>query len=302
MYALNDQRDSHALTTATSFFGRFYRRLRRSVFCVLFADVQPPRHIGTFAFAIFISASALYGVIAGGYQKDAVKAVASTFGFAVEKIDIVGNHHVSDLDVLLALGLDGETSTIGFDAAIARQTLAELPWVRSVDVQKIYPNTVRIALIEREPYAIWQHGDNLDVIDRDGRVIVPFRSGLEKDLPLVVGVGAGVNAASFVPDVATFPSLKSHVRAYVRVGDRRWDVLLDNGVRIKLPEFDAQKRLSDAVKIEKSQGLFTRDVVSVDLRLPDRIVVALSDEALERRNKIVKEEERLLKARKAGQA
>ena len=302
VYALNGQQADSFSTSAMSLLPRLYRRFRRAVFHFVLADIDVPRHFGTVAFVFFIGASAAYGISAGGHTEDVLKATTSTFGFAVEDVDIAGNKRMSELDVLSALGLDGETSMIGFDATAAREDLEKLPWVQSVDVQKVYPNRVRVSLVERQPYAIWQHEDKLDIIDDEGRVIVPFRPGLVGDLPLVVGAGADAKAQDFVKQVAAFPEIQDHVRAYVRVGDRRWDILLDNGVRIKLPEINAMARLADAVKADKEQGLFSRDVLSVDLRLPDRMTVALSDEALERRNQVVKEEERRLKAQKAGHA
>ena len=302
MYALNSQNGDGFSTPVMSNLPRLYRRLRRTVSQLVLADIELPHHFGTFAAVLFLGATALYGISAGGHTDEVVKATTSTFGFAVEDVEIAGNNRMSELDVLSALGLDGETSMIGFDAVDARKVLSELPWVQSVDVQKIYPDRVRVSLVERQPYAVWQHGDDLDIIDNDGRVIVPFKPGLAGDLPLVVGIGADKKASGFVHELAAFPEIQEHVRAYIRVGDRRWDVLLDNGVRIKLPEANAMARLADAVKADKEQGLFSRDVLSVDLRLPDRITVALSDEAVERRNNVVKEEERRLKAQKAGHA
>lgn len=302
MYALNSQNGDGFSTPVMSNLPRLYRRLRRTVSQLVLADIELPHHFGTFAAVLFLGATALYGISAGGHTDEVVKATTSTFGFAVEDVEIAGNNRMSELDVLSALGLDGETSMIGFDAVEARKVLSELPWVQSVDVQKIYPDRVRVSLVERQPYAVWQHGDDLDIIDNDGRVIVPFKPGLAGDLPLVVGIGADKKASGFVHELAAFPEIHEHVRAYIRVGDRRWDVLLDNGVRIKLPEVNAMARLADAVKADKEQGLFSRDVLSVDLRLPDRITVALSDEAVERRNNVVKEEERRLKAQKAGHA
>lgn len=302
MYALNNQQEDSFSAPVVSNLPRLYRRLRRTVSQIVLSDVELPRHFGTFAVVAFLGASVLYGVSAGGHSDDVIKATTSTFGFAVEDVEIAGNNRMSELDVLSALGLDGETSMIGFDTTKAREVLAKLPWVQSVDVQKIYPDRVRVSLVERQPYAVWQHGDNLDIIDNAGRVIVPFKPGLAGDLPLVVGLGADKKASDFVHEIAQFPEIQERVRAYVRVGDRRWDVLLDNGVRIKLPETNAMARLADAVKADKEEGLFSRDILSVDLRLPDRITVALSDEAVERRNQVVKEEERRLKAQKAGRA
>jgi cell division protein FtsQ len=79
------------------------------------------------------------------------------------------------------------------------------------------------------------------LIDAAGDTIVPFRPGRYNSLPLVVGEGAEKKVKGFVDEIAAYPALAGKVRAYVRVGDRRWDLLLDNGVRIMLPETDPLK-------------------------------------------------------------
>ncbi len=158
---------------------------------------------------------------------------------------------------------------------------------------------MRISVVEREPYAVWQHDGVMDIVDHTGRVIVPFKGGIVQGLPLIVGRGAQNSAKMFFQALSIYPKLYSRVRAFVRVGDRRWDLVLDNGVRVMLPEQGALERISSLIETDTAQNLLSRDILTVDLRLADRITVSLTDEALERRRAAV-EEERILKAGKAG--
>lgn len=302
VYALNGDHRNGFSASMASVLPRLYRRFRRTVFQLVLTDLQVPRFLGTFAIVGFMSTVVAYGVAAGGHTDEVVKNATSTLGFAVENVEIAGNKRMSELDVLAALGLDGQTSMIGFNAEKSREVLAALPWVEAVNVQKVYPNDVRISIKERSPFAVWQHDGQMDIVDRSGRVIVPFRPNLVNDVPFIVGQGAQAKAADFIKELGIYPSLVQQIRSYIRVGDRRWDLLLNNGVRIKLPELNAVKRLGDVIKADNAQHLLTRDVLSVDLRLADRMTVALSDEAMERRGQVIKEEERLLKTRKAGRA
>jgi cell division protein FtsQ len=263
-------------------------------------DVYVPHHSGSVAVVFFLSLAAVFGMVAGGHASQALKLAASVSGFAVEKLNISGNRQVSDIDVLDALGLDGETSMIGFDVDRARGAIAAFPWVESVSVRKIYPDQVNIAIAERQPVAVWQHDGTVDVIDRQGHVIMPYSPALGQGLPLLVGQGAGHQAGSFLDGMKPFAAVMEHARAYIRIGDRRWDILLDNGVRIRLPEVDAPRRLAEALALENSDGLFSRDIESIDLRLNDRVTVGLSDEALSRRMAVIRDMERREKARKAG--
>lgn len=263
--------------------------------------VRIPHHCGSVAVVVFFSAAAVFGVFAGGHAAQAFKMIAVSAGFAVEKVNMSGNRQTSEIDILGALGLDGETSLINFDVGRARAAIAALPWVASVSVRKMYPDHLDIAIVEREPAAVWQHERMLDIIDRQGHVIVPYAAALAHGLPLLVGEGAETEAGAFLDEMRPFPGIAGHARAYIRIGGRRWDILLDNGVRIKLPETGAPARLAQALAIENRDGLFSRDVETVDLRLKDRITLALSKEALERRMAAVRDLESREKAWKAGQ-
>ncbi|EJF88277.1 hypothetical protein ME1_00735 [Bartonella vinsonii subsp. arupensis OK-94-513] len=300
MYALNvNKTDVSMEVLFVSVLPRLYRRVLRLMFEFI-AGIHVPRHFGSFAVLLFFFFTVLYGLSSSGHMGMIVKAVVADTGFVIADVDINGNKRLVKQEVLKILGLDTAASIFTFDVDRARFLLEQQAWVQSANIQKIYPNRVRISVVEREPYAIWQHDGVMDIIDDTGRVILPFKGGIVQGLPLVVGQGAQNAAKMFLQELSVYPQLYSRARAFVRVGERRWDLVLDNGVRIMLPEKGALERLSSLLKTEIAQDLFSRDILSLDLRLSDRITVSLSDEALERRAAVVAEEERILKARKAG--
>jgi cell division protein FtsQ len=203
-------------------------------------------------------------------------------------VKVVGNKETSEIDVLGALGLDGETSLVGLSAADAQKAVAGLPWVETVDVFKVYPNTIQISIHERTAMAVWQNGGDLSVIDADGRVIVPFAGGRSAALPLILGAGADKQAKLLLAQMAAFPQIAGEVKAYARVGDRRWDLLLKNGVTLMLPEYRIDEALADIVDMDRKAGLLSRDIASVDMRLADRVVVQLTPDAMVQRVEYLK--------------
>lgn len=233
--------------------------------------------------AALLAGAGLYGSALGGHYPAIVKAVASRTGFAVDGIRITGNRETSEIDVLESLGLDGWTSLIGFDAGAARDRIAALPWVQSVAVRKVYPDAIEVEVVEKTPFAIWQHEQELSLIERNGDVIAPFRGGRYAALPLVVGEGAARRAQAIVGKVEQIPDLAPRIRGYIRIADRRWDVRLDNGVTVKLPEAGESAALATLLAVDAQQGLLSRDIVAVDMRLEDRLVVQLTPEGIERR-------------------
>ncbi|MBE0693726.1 MAG: cell division protein FtsQ, partial [Aquamicrobium sp.] len=132
-------------------------------------------------------------------------------------------------------------------------------------------------------------GSVLSLIEADGRVIAPLSGSRHAALPLVVGRGADTPAADFVARVAVYPDLAARVRGYVRVSERRWDLRLDNGVTVKLPEHGADAALAELVALDARHGLLSRDIETVDMRLADRLVVRLSPDAATAREAALKE-------------
>ncbi|WP_425537737.1 cell division protein FtsQ/DivIB [Pseudaminobacter soli (ex Li et al. 2025)] len=252
-------------------------------------DFTAPRYASTVASAAFLAASVIYGAYEGGHMPTVVQAITARSGFAVDQIKVVGHRETSEIDVLDKLELDGWTSLIGFDAEKARERITELPWVQVASVRKVYPNTLEVKIEERKPFAIWQHGNDLSVVEEDGRVIAPFVGGRQIALPLVVGYGAAQGASGFLAKVRQYPELASRVKGYIRVSERRWDLWMENGVTVKLPEDGVEAALADLVKMDHDMGLLSRDIAAVDMRINDRLVVQLTQEAVQRREAALKD-------------
>jgi len=271
------------------------RRVVRFVVSLCSGRIVLPRHLGKASLAAFYGLVTLHGVVVGGHGPVVMQAVTSKAGFAVEDVRVSGNQHTSEIDILQLLGLDGSTSLLGLDIAEARKALSELPWVESAEVRKVYPSTVEVMLRERQAYAIWQHGTDLSLIERSGSVIAPLRDNKFASLPLFVGRDAETAAASIDAEFAKWPSIASRVKAFVRVGGRRWDVHMDNGIVVRLPEEDITAALARLNRLDEEQNILTRDIALVDLRLPDRVTVRLTPGALERRTAALEERRKALK-------
>ncbi|WP_317208195.1 cell division protein FtsQ/DivIB [Rhizobium halophilum] len=279
------------------------RPLRRAVrFTVSLAAgrVHVPRHVGTASVFAFLGAVGLYGMSVGGHTEVVAQSVTASAGFAIEDVRVSGNEQTSEIDILQLLGLDGATSVVALDIEAARKKLAELPWVESAEVRKVYPKTIEVMLKERQAFGIWQHGEELSLIERNGKIIAPLRDSKFATLPLFVGRDAETAAASFEQELAGWPELKSRIRAYVRVAGRRWDLHLDTGVVVKLPEENIGKALAVLSRFEAQQGVLDRDIAAVDLRLSDRTTVQLTGGALDRRKEALEARTKALK--KAGVA
>jgi cell division protein FtsQ len=258
-------------------------------------EFQAPRFSAAIMSAVLIASSSAYGAYLGGDVEGIVQSITARTGFAVDQVKVVGNRQTSEIDILDRLELDGWTSLIGFNAEAARERISGLPWIEVAAVRKVYPHTLEVRVEEREPFALWQQGDELSVIERDGAVIAPFSGGKQVLLPLLIGVGAPAKAPDFLAKMEKYPELANRVKGYVRVGERRWDLKLDNGITVKLPEDGEDQAIAELVKMDQDKGLLSRDIAAVDMRLSDRLVVQLTPEAATQREAALNEKPKSLK-------
>ena len=261
-----------------------------------------PRHTGLAAAFLVLAASAGLGTVQGGHVStvvDALKDVrdmaANAVGFNIATVALTGQKHLSREEILATAGVTGRASLLFLDVADARARLLTNPWIAEATVQKLLPDRLAITITEREAFALWQKSGRVGVIAGDGTVLEPYVMQRYMTLPLVVGIGAETRAKDFLALLDRFPQLRDNVRAAVFVADRRWNLRLKNGVDIRLPEFEVEPALAEVAKLEHDLHLSNRDITSIDLRLPDRVTVQLSDAAAQARDEAWKKKQQKTK-------
>lgn len=280
---------------------RLLRRPVRFFSRLLSGDIVIPKYTEGLGIAAIIGGAIFYGSVVGGQIGQAVETVTAKIGFAVSEIEIAGNTHTTASDVFEALGLAEKRSLLSMDAVEARAALTQLPWVGSASIAKVYPSKLEIEIAERDAFAVWQQGEALTVVEQDGSVIGGYAADARlAALPLLVGKGAADLGSEFIDVVAAFGDIAPRVRAYIRVGTRRWNLRLDNGVTIQLPEQGVELALARLTDMQAELGVMDRDLAGIDLRFEDRTVFALTENARNSRDAFVKaRSEAAKKARKA---
>jgi cell division protein FtsQ len=213
-------------------------------------------------------------------------------------VKITGQSETSEVDILESLAIGEFPSLFTFDVDAARERVERLPWVAQATLRKLYPDTLEVAVIERLPYALWQNGDNVSLIDPQGTVITNYISERYTNLPLVVGSGANVRVDDFLDLVLSQPALLPRVRAGVLVSERRWNIVLSEAVEIMLPEANPADALARVTELDASRRLLAREIAGIDLRLPDRVVVRLTEHGAAERRALIEVRGKL--ARKRG--
>lgn len=206
-------------------------------------------------------------------------------GLAVQEVLVTGRKESDRAAVLAALGVERGTPILSFDPQAARAALESIPWVAAATVERRLPDTIFVKIVERTPMAIWQHGQKLHLVDADGVVLSDRDLARWGDLPMLVGADAPKRGKELLHLLQSEPSIGQRVQAAVLVGGRRWDLRLDNGIDVRLPEHGLGDALRQLATVQQTNKLLERDVVAIDLRVPDRLSVQTSAAAAEARRK-----------------
>jgi cell division protein FtsQ len=202
---------------------------------------------------------------------------AANSGFRVETIRLEGRVRTADSDLQKALAVKKGASLMHLDLEGVRRRLEALEWVAAAKVMRIWPGTLVVSLHERMPFAIWQYQEQHWLIDRQGTVISNRQMEDYAHLPQIVGRGANTSAAVLLTLLEARPSLAARVRAVNRIGDRRWNLVLDGGATVRLPEDGESRALDELVALESKYNILARGVEVIDLRFTDRLIVRLKE-------------------------
>ena len=212
----------------------------------------------------------------------AVIARSADMGMTVRAVLVQGRDETPRESILAALGVARGQPLFAFDPAAAKDRLERLGWVREAAVERRFPGTIAVRIVERRPLALWQRDGKLALVDDTGTVIKQDDIAHFASLPIVVGDDAPRHAAALLAMLASEPRLKARVSAAVWVSDRRWNLHLDNGIDVRLPEDRPEAAWARLADLDRSSGLLRRDLIAIDLRMNNRLILQLPPAAARR--------------------
>lgn len=202
-------------------------------------------------------------------------------GLVLTDMQISGLNRTRQSDVLAVLDVDNGMPLLAINLEILQQKVEALPWIKQADVTRSLRGELKISITERVPYALAQKDGNVSLIDANGVPITDRGLGEFSHLMLVVGEISPEILHRLEAEKAKAPSLGTRIKSAVRVGNRRWDLIFDNGIRIRLPAEQARpygfsQAWEKFAELNKRHGLLEREISVIDMRQPDRLVVRVT--------------------------
>ena len=187
-------------------------------------------------------------------------------------------------DIREIVPLDFPLSSFELDLETIRQDVAGLQAVKTARVKIKSGGILQIDIEERQPVAVWRTSQGLELLDAEGVAFRALDSRFERaDLPLIAGDGASQALAEAMQILAVAAPLQARLRGVARIGDRRWDVVLDRDQRIMLPEERPVQALQRVLALNTARDLLGRDVTVVDMRVAHRPTIRMSEAATRER-------------------
>ncbi|MBO6863003.1 MAG: FtsQ-type POTRA domain-containing protein [Alphaproteobacteria bacterium] len=257
------------------------------------ADLESGRARAPLAIGALVAGTlAVLGAGVYAWQVDAPNRIASWaydgfmgatagLGLSVREVYAVGRTETARSDILAALGLKIGDPILDFSPEEARERLETLGWVRAAEVRRTFPDKVVVRLEEREAIAIWQHDQRFVLIDSNGIEIGEKDVHRHSHLKIVVGPDAPQHTAELLALLGSEPELEDRVVAAVRVGARRWNLRLEGGIDVSLPEEGASMAWRKLADYQREHEILSRAVGEIDLRHPDRMTVQLTEPGLQ---------------------
>ena len=211
---------------------------------------------------------------------EAKAAVQNRPEFQVARLDVVGGDPTLAAAVTQAAAVQLPASSFDLDLPGLRARVAALDAVRDARVRLGEAGTLLIEITPRVPAALWREGQQLKLIDADGVFAGTVAARSDRlDLPLIAGDGAQAHIAEALELFAATGPIAPRVRGLVRMGERRWDMVLDRDQRILLPESDPRIALDRVIALAATNDLLARDVAVVDMRNSHRPTVRMNQDA-----------------------
>jgi len=202
--------------------------------------------------------------------------------FMVDLLAVEGASEGVETDIREIFPYDLPASSFDLDLEHVREMIEGLPGVAKVDLRIRQGGVLMAEILERQPVVLWRTREGLGALDIEGIVVSEPASRADRpDLPLIVGEGADKRVAEALEILRAAAPLEARVRGLVRMGERRWDLVLDRDQRILLPETNPVQALERVLVLNDVHDMLARDLAAVDLRLSGRPTIRMTPRAVE---------------------
>ena len=195
--------------------------------------------------------------------------------FALARIDLDGLVQTKQSTAMEKIRIQGGSNLLRIDPRVVKERLQDLPWVRSVQVRRVFPDALSVQISEKIPVCMGIVDERLVILDEYGQPIKPFEVGDPYRLPVVRPKNKQEAAREIVWMINLldrFSSIKEIISEAVGFAGKRWVLYTNKGVKLLISE-NAEQELELLLKLQKKYKILDRKIRQVELRIPGKVAV-----------------------------
>ena len=239
--------------------------------------ILSPNKVGVLLILIILGAAGFFLSTAGISWNKPWVSISKGIGFRLKSVTIEGRSNLPKEQILNSLGVTPNQPLFDMDLNAMKTQLESQPRIKTAVISRHLPYSLNVWIEERQAIARILVDNQMHLVDIEGKVLSAIDEGSFDELPLINGEGAAAHVVEINNILKTEPDLYRHVTSMSFVGERRWNLLMDNHLEIKLPEDNTLQAWQYLKKIDKDYKLLHGNIREVDLRLPDRLIIRQND-------------------------
>ena len=194
-------------------------------------------------------------------------------GLIIKNFEIGGIKHLNRDDIIKIISSFNNTNIFNFNIKKLHKEISKNTWVKEASIQKIYPDTIKIFLKEKEPIAIWQNKYGNSLITKNGEIILTKElNNFKNNLPIIIGNNAHKNISPLLEILNIHKNFASNIWSLTFVNERRWDIHFNQGLTIRLPSTQVKKAWQKIVSLNETLNILNVGLIEIDLRNHNKIL------------------------------
>ena len=208
------------------------------------------------------------------------RIVGEGSGLIVREVRLYDRTRSDKQKLFRTTGLEVGASLFSFSPREVRERLRALRWVADARVQRYWSGLVIVSVREHNPAALWQDGENLVALSRDGTPIETGGFTPFEGLFHLSGKEAPARLEELLQITSHWPELGGHIRQAHLNDHATWQLTLRSGTKVYLSRDPLVRNVVQLLRLERHYGILAAPPLLIDLRGEDRASIrALSADA-----------------------
>jgi cell division protein FtsQ len=195
----------------------------------------------------------------------------------------VNGVNLSDSKKIREISSNNGNSLFNFELKKTAEEINNLEWIKKVNIKKIFPNTISIEIIENVPFAYLLKDQKIYLIDSDGELIIEKNEEemIQNQRLILSGYESDLNLPGIISNLNIhYPEILSQVKEMEFIERRRWNLIFNNDLLIKLPESKIDNSLKNLKSLIENKKILKSNIIEVDLRINDQAIIKIDGDKL----------------------